>query len=242
MASIFPGPLYSLPPTCCNLVIAAFKKAIYGAILKKLIYLRIDHRELGVLLVECAVEVENIISCNVIKASWNNVGLFPFNGEKIVAHAEKNVGIIESDAGTICHAVRTAAMEVIHDFLDPPPTANPISNLSVHPTPNQLFIGEEILHLHEEKVREDEEKKQERENTRRKVEEEKREAALIREQRKTDYECRGTQHDGGRKPVWKSSGDWIWCDYCNDFGLCSKCKVPDKLVMIEHERVCGGSD
>ena len=108
---------------------------------KNLVSLRVDHRDLGVLLVECALEVENKISSGVTKASWENVGLFPFNGEKIVAHAEKNVGIIESDAGTICHAVRTAAMEVIHDFLDPPPTANPISILSVQPTPNLLFSG-----------------------------------------------------------------------------------------------------
>jgi hypothetical protein len=202
--------------------------------------LRHDHRDLGTLLVECAIEVEDKISPAVIKASWKRVGLFPFDAEKIISHANKNAGIIESDVGTIHHDVRLAAMDVINDILVPPPTANPISILKVHPTPNQLFCGEEILRLHQEKVREDEEKKREREEKKRKMEEEKRDAVLIREQKKTDHVCRGTQHDGGRKPVWKSSNDWIWCDYCDDFGLCSKCKVPDELVMTAHESVCDG--
>ncbi len=112
-------------------------------------------------------------------------------------------GIIESDVGTIHHDVRLAAMDVNNDILAPTPTANPISILRVHPTPNQLFSGEEIFRLHQEKVREDEEKKREREEKKRKMEEEKRDAVLIRKQKKTDHVCRGTQHDGGRKPAWK---------------------------------------
>ena len=224
-----------------DLVIATFKKALYEGIAVKLVSVRRDHRDLGSLLVTCAVEIENRISPKVIQASRERVGLFPFDSKKIILHAQKNVGIIENDSGTIHHDVRIAVMDVINDILTPIPSKNSISMVKVHPPANQLFSGEEILSLHKEKVREDEEKKRERENMKRKREDEKREAAEVRDKKKVDHECRGTQHEGSRKPVWKSSSDWIWCDHCDDFGLCPKCKVPDMLVMTMHEGGCSGS-
>ncbi len=196
------------------------------------------------------MEIEDRISPNKVShpsflgACWSlSRGLFPFDSEKIILHAQKNVGIIERDAGTIHHVVRIAVMDVINDILTPIPSEKSVSIVKVQPTSNQLFNGEEILSLHKEKVRDDEERKLERENMKRKREEEKREAAEVRYQKKVAHESRGTQHEGSsnRKPVWKSSSDWIWCDHCDNFGLCPKCKVPDMLVMTIHEGGCSGS-
>jgi hypothetical protein len=151
-----------------DLVIATFKKALYEGIAVKLVSVRTDHRDLGTLLVTCAVEIEDRITPEVIQASWERVGLFPFDSEKIILHAQKNVGIIENDAGTIHHDVRIAVMDVINDILTPIPSKKSASIVKVHPIANQLFNGEEILSLHKEKVREDEEKMLERANMKRK--------------------------------------------------------------------------
>jgi DNA mismatch repair ATPase MutL len=85
--------------------------------------------------------------------------------------------------------------------------------------------------------------------------EEKRQRGLKRmaeaEQRKQEYQrkreqtkrkraelsCKGIGHQL-TIPVWRGSVSWLWCSYCDQFGLCSACSKQHSALLAQHEALC----
>ena len=66
------------------------------------------------------------------------------------------------------------------------------------------------------------------------------ESAEARRVRKDDFSCRDTLHADEKIHARKSSNQLIWCEKCNKFGLCHRCKRVDSDLMASHEDSCRG--
>ncbi len=53
------------------------------------------------------------------------------------------------------------------------------------------------------------------------------------------HSCKGTTHADGEVPTWKpnikGSTRWLWCSFCNTFGICPECIDSDREMLQEHE-------
>ena len=113
------------------------------------------------------------------------------------------------------------------------------STAEVNPTRRNrgrnIFSGGEVLKMMEEEKEEKKEKAALMQETKVNKQKEKEAVQSIRETATRDYSCRGSNHDGGVRPVWKGSDKWLWCSFCEEFGIGPKCLNSDREMLTEHE-------
>ena len=138
----------------------------------------------------------------------------------------------ESKVGDMAKSL-TGSM--ISDFFGP----GEESTAEVNPTRrnrcHNIFSGDEVLKMMEEEKEDKEEKAAKKQETKVNKQKEKETVQSIRETATRDYSCRGSNHDGGVRPVWKRSDKWLWCSFCEEFGICPKCLKSDHEMLKEHE-------
>jgi hypothetical protein len=218
-----------------NLIYAAFKKSLYNKVVKLITGMRLDHRDLGTMLVEAAHEAEKSITKRVIIESWANCGLFPWNPELIrqnMNNANPTATPSESKVGDMSKSI-TGSM--IREFFGPGEESTAEVNPSRKNRGRKIFSANDLFKMIEEEKDEKVMKaaeKQEIKETRLK----KKEALhLNRTVAARDFACRGSNHVDEAAPVWKSGKSWQWCSFCDVFGLCPKCLKSDRELMQEHE-------
>ena len=113
------------------------------------------------------------------------------------------------------------------------------STAEVNPTRrnrgHNIFSGDEVLEMMEEEKEVKKEKAAKKQETKDNKQKEKEAVQLNRVTATRDYSCRGSNHDGGVRPVWKGSDKWLWCSFCEEFGICTKCLTSDREMLKEHE-------
>ena len=87
----------------------------------------------------------------------------------------------------------------------------------------------------EEEREEKSKKATEKQETKDNKQKEKEAVQLNRATATRDYSCRGSNHDEGVRPVWKGGSKWLWCSFCEEFGICPKCLKSDSEMLKEHE-------
>jgi len=220
-----------------NKLFTLFKKLLYSKLQVQLLTLRPDIRDLGAILVGIAQDLEDCLTTELIRASWRDTGMHPWNPEKILEHAQVNAGrrleAAENDtkAAESARAITESIMK--RDLGD-----NKKKRVRI-PGPKQLlFSAELILELQE---KEDELHVQEakaKEEKQAKKRQAKEDAVSAREEARKNHVCRGTGHKNESRPVWKGSAAWMWCETCDSYGLCPKCKRADASALEEHEENC----
>ena len=201
---------------------------------------RPDFRDLGTTLVECSLEILDKVTNHVIVASWRRVGLVPWNEEIILRHARESSSMVPTEAPTSHQLVVASIQPLIEGLIDPTHGAAKTTRVKIVPTINTIFSGEEVLDLSEINKKKVIEKKETKLRIATDKENAKVESAEARRVRNNDFSCRGTLHADEKIPVWISSNQWIWCEKCNKFGLCPKCKTINSDLMASHEHSCRG--
>lgn len=214
-----------------------FKKLLYSKLGEKLVTIGHNQKELGALLVGIAQDCENMLTPTVIKASWRDTGIYPWDSRLILERAKKNSGSSSSSEPNDTPAIRLAreaTMSIIKKSFE----EDPKKKVKVRAEKAKLFSGEEILQLQEEtenlaKAREEIKKHIKEQKKMQKEAEQKR-----RDEEREKLSCRGTLHSDQTPPSWKGSKAWKWCETCESFGLCGKCTKVCYNLMLGHEEVC----
>ena len=104
-----------------------------------------------------------------------------------------------------------------------------------------IFTGEDLLRL--KKTQQEERAARKEAQEERKASREARSKAKQVEKERREREnswkvCQGSGHTAGKKPKWTTKKKWVWCQYCNRFGICDACANADDAAMAEHELNC----
>jgi hypothetical protein len=216
-----------------NVLFTLFKKLLYSKLQVQLLTLRPDIRDLGGILVGIAQDLEDCLTPELIRASWRNTGMNPWDPDKIRQHAQINAGRRQENAANDTQVAATAR-QITQSIIQRDLGDNKKKRIRVQGPKQKLFSGEEILRLQdkEEELRLEEVKV--KEEKRAKKRQAKEDAASAREA----HVCRGSSHKNEPAPVWKGSGAWLWCETCDSYGVCPKCKRADASALEEHEENC----
>jgi len=152
----------------------------------------------------------------------------------MLENSQKNVGSLDKLKGNdtnVAAQARKMTTDTINDSLG----ATNSKKLT-------LFSGEQMV---EEVVKTKKLEKEEKEAKKRdKLEKEELQevAKKARMERKENHICRGPYHDGTQAPCWNGSKQWVWCESCDNYGMCPKCIRPGAEYLKEHEDECRGKN
>jgi hypothetical protein len=188
-------------------------------------------------LVQAAQEGRTKITPEIVRASYEHVGIYPFNKEKILANAKSNIGELpaddENELSRYDWLVKLVS-ETIKESLD----LKGYQELTVSPEPGKLFDGEALLH-HSQSVRQKKEEEKRLRGEKKAINKaEKESKKRARDEAAQKFVCRGDHTLSKKIPVWKRGGMWIWCSTCDEFGLCPKCVKKCAEELLEHEMEC----
>jgi hypothetical protein len=218
-----------------NLVYATFKKMVYKHVVKLITGMRLNHRDLGTMLVEAAHEAETSITKGVIIESWKNCGLFPWSPELIRVNMGNTNPTAAPSEIKVGDMAKSLTGSMLSDFFGPGEESIAEVNPTRRNRGRNIFSGGEVLKMIQEEEDEKKEKAALMQETKVNKQKEKEAVQSIRETATRDYSCRGSNHDGGVRPVWKGSDKWLWCSFCEEFGICPKCLKSDREMLTEHE-------
>jgi hypothetical protein len=236
---LFPPNVTHFLQPCDDKVFAVFKRKMHMLIQERTAILTPTNKDLGSILIGIAQEVDPSIGPDIIKASFRDTGVWPFDGRKIVDNAKKNLGVAiskEKKAFDTEVVARRMSMDVISEQLG----KKKHKKARLKPEKKKLYSSGE-LHAQTERFKQEEKEVAAAKRKARETKEQAKEAAkkARRDQRK-QLTCRGRQHDGDIAPVWYSSNKWLWCEGCLTYGHCPKCDKKDAEWMREHEQACKG--
>lgn len=220
-----------------DLIFAQFKKVLVTHLQKMLVAVTAKERALGTILLQAAQEARKAITPEVVRAAFKRVGICPFDKEVILKAAYHNIGeemYPPSDEEEDYEWLVTLVKSTIRESLG----TEEYSTVLVAPKAAQLYDGEEILRLGEESAQMKKEQAEAKKEAQEKKKQEILDKKRKREEQHENFQCRGDHDDQGKVPVWKDSGAWIWCEYCDEFGLCPRCKNKCKKQMEAHEADC----
>ena len=218
-----------------NLIYAAFKKMLYTHVVKLITGMRLDHRDLGTMLVEAAHEAESSITKAVIIKSWANCGLFPWNPELIRVNMNNTNSTATPSESKVGDMAKSLTGSMISDFFGPGEESTAEVNPTRRNSGHNIFSGGEVLKMMEEEKEEKKEKAAKKQETKDNKQKEKEAVQLNRVTTTNDHSCRGSNHEEGVRPVWKGSSNWLWCSSCEKFGICPRCLKSDREMLKEHE-------
>ena len=136
--------------------------------------------------------------------------------------------IIESAASKVS---RIFTMGLIEGNIEPRHRASH----RVHPKLDRMYSSDDILELEEKTLEDDRIKNMAKLIDKERKNLEKEDIKRRKEEAAGMFCCRGTKHEHGKNPVWRNAGNWLWCEYCNSFGLCPVCIGTCKNIMNQHE-------
>lgn len=100
-----------------------------------------------------------------------------------------------------------------------------------------MYDGETLLELSKQKVKEKEAKQLARDEAHQQREEAKQQKKRLRDEAALNHVCRG-DHATSVAPIWRDSPTWLWCEYCEEFGLCTRCSKKYRWMLTDHEDMC----
>ena len=189
----------------------------------------------------------------LIKKSFEDTGLYPYNRRKIFENANRNIGAskttspLESDAVALCEDI------VRRIVANSKPTHLEEDNLSVKVHVNKVYDGYELhtvqMRLNEQKERDEKEKQAnkiekeaEKERKRLQKEEHCRQVEENRKKRRMDSEKKAVRGScqSCHKRRTKKSVNWRECTHCLCFSVCGECngKSQNDIDMAQHEAKC----
>jgi DDE superfamily endonuclease len=224
-----------------NLLFTVFKKGLYQRLQAALLGVRVNHTDLGAILVAIAQDLEVKLTSSLISASWRNTGLHPWDPKKILTNAETNAGVRSTEAvadSPIGEIARTITQSMLREALGDTTK----KKVRIQGPKQKLFSGEEILEaveMEEKRKAEEQEAKDAKREAKKKARED---AAVGRQTREEKFACRGSGHVGQAVPKWRSGNAWLWCSTCDCYGLCPKCRSRDAAALKQHEDNCKGKN
>lgn len=235
------------PPHCTHflqpsddVLFTNFKKSLRRMAATTLHVLREDDKDLGSRLIGIAQSILGTLSPEIIKRSWANTGMFPFEKEKIKERALKNIGnsadgqIKMKDDSRAAAVARQASQDVIDRvFNNSAPKRTRVRAIT-----GLLFSGEEIIQQRAQLAEEAAEKEAEKLRKKEEAAAAKIAKAADRAEKINKFSCKGTCHEGKKPPVWNKGAAWSWCERCKMFGLCTRCKGKDKALIEDHAMLC----
>eukprot|EP00727_Mastigamoeba_balamuthi_P002352 m51a1_g12113 hypothetical protein (598) ;mRNA; r:1434-3227 len=246
--------MFFLPPQVTHFMnplddayFAVLKRVSSSLVSKNSASIAMSKHSLAQEVISAAQRARGRLTDAVIRSSFANVGLYPFNKELILAKAKLNLGALPDDPTTSkspFDRVTEALVQRIDDTL----TAQRATTVRIKRKSiihKQLYSGEQLL----KRITEVKAAKAAKAAAKLAAREE---AAVKRARhadavkaRKHDLEvrtCKG-EHPGEKQhPRWQSSNKWGWCTTCWKYGLCPSCIFEHHGLLLEHEDSCGQSD
>ena len=202
--------------------------------------------------------IERSLTPAAIKASFNNVGLYPWNPAKVREIAEKyypNDSVTSLELGTTSQEILSAVIATT-----PTTPRATVTPYQIHrDNMTKLFTLDDIVEenrRYEEEKRQLEEQKEERKRIRAQNAEKRRQEEIERKNRaemaRREREQRREQQQGEQQRIsaertccfcrkrWRGGSAWLWCDNCNTYLICPACrKDPHKWsTFAQHDREC----
>lgn len=181
---------------------------------------------------EAQIAAHQAFTGNVIRSGFASTGVWPFDPKKIRELAErhnqtKNIDIIKE---TTIDLVRTILLQAKDDQ----------SNLNSLVVKGKALVKKNFPfdvcdHLNSSHAIAEEKKQQAADKATRKRnkieirENNKRQKLQEKEQRIEKNTCKLCGH------LWRTAPDWVGCDFCDSFWLCSKCSKSSMALIDAHE-------
>jgi hypothetical protein len=235
------------PPHCTHflqpsddVLFTNFKKQLRYMAATSLHLLRPDARDLGMRLLADAQKILGTLSKSIILRSWRNTAMHPFVPAKILERALLNVGDrpagqAESDRDS---QVSANARNVSQGVIDRGTSSSDPKRVRVRVKKGLLLNADQIREMRDELEAEEAEKEAEKLRKKEEAEAEKAAKAAAKIDRLAKWGCKGSLHGAGKQPVWDEKAQWVWCERCDLFGLCTRCKGKDRALMAAHEAAC----
>jgi hypothetical protein len=240
-----------------NLMFTNFKKIFYKEVREWMSNSTLHHKKLITALIAVAPLAEiKAFTLTVIKASFLNTGIYPWNPKLILEHAALNNSEMKQPLKNSTPSVEDEARKITMMVLDETIPEKTVKQVKAKVIRSQIYTSQDLIDNHdkrqlearkvqEEKVqkkRERDEKKQQKQEEKTKRKEEKEKKRLERIEKKAEEE----KEKAHKKlvntckvcaAIWKGSKKWMGCDWCQEWWLCNKCfKTTDE--MAEHEKLC----
>lgn len=227
-----------------DVMFATFKRKLQETHSESLTFLTSDDKDLGKHLLGLAQDLEVVITPEVIKASWRNTGMYPFDKELIVKNAKANVADVatEMDTETTTQALLSDAVSLVTETIQQNLPGRKRKHIRAKTLEHRLYLGSEILEVSEKERAEKERAAEERKKKKEEKDEAKGRKKREWEERYGANFCRGRHHSKNGPPEWKGDEEWMWCESCETFGMCKKCMEKHENIMIKHENSCGVSE
>lgn len=216
-----------------DLIFARFKNAINRGLEEKLLCVTAFKRYLGLELFKIAQDMEDMITPAIIRASFRNVGLYPWNKEVIIKNAADNIGledVVANPSDDVISKVRTVVLDVLDTVSD----TEKFDRLTIRPDLNIVYDSRSIKNKFLEKSEMAEKLKIYKAKS-------KREKKAFQEAYEEHYFCRGDHYDDGVIPIFpktKNKFGWFTCERCQNFALCYACREESCWMVSDHIGWC----
>jgi rubrerythrin len=240
-----------------NVMFTNFKKVFYKEVADWMSKSVLHHKKLITALIAVAPVAElKAFTPTVIKSSFSNTGIYPWNSKLILQHATLNnveeKESVKNSTLSVADEARKAAMLVLEETMP----EKKVKQLKVRVTKNQLYTSQDLIDWDEkrqlevkqvqeekeQKKRKRDEKKQQREEQQTLKREEREEKRLKRIEKKVEV-LKKKEHKKVVNTcrvcavVWKGSKKWMGCEWCQEWWLCQDC-FRTTNEMVEHEKLC----
>ena len=176
----------------------------------------------------------------IIAAGFDHTGIYPFDKEKILDAARRNLGQPSTPSAAELTRFESATLffsERIEEILRGQGENEGIE-VVVQAEPGEMFDGEQILKRSQQTKRKLEFARQERQEKKTKRVAKKEYLDKLKDFKREHHTCRGDHGNDARPPIWRGGGAWLWCERCDAYGLCHKCKASCAEWLREHELSC----
>lgn len=228
------GSTHFLQP-CDNLIFLSMKRHLKKQLGKELISTGSNSRSIGSRIVDMVIEAENNITSNIIKKSWENVGIIPFNELKIKSNLDKNIGIVNEDNES---QISLTYKKMMTDNL------TNLLNLDYHEVvhPNdatdELLDFEDILKYKIEKIKNKNLSNSNKNNGKMKHNKKKNLSKSMIKRNIQNFVCSSIHHNKLKWPKINNITSWEHCSKCNSYAFCSYCYADQIEEFIQHEEIC----
>ena len=234
----FPKNCSHLLQPCDDKVFAVFKRKLQLEYSNSLVTLNASERDAGALLAGLAQDIANSITPDVIKSSFRETGLFPWDPVLIESRAHNLIKSQDSNDSELVKKCTKYVKDAMKQFEVPKST----KRIRVEVSGSGLFDAREMLQIVEKNESDKKAAARAREIKKEEISKKKK-AMEVRKMAKTALQCKGEHGNSTLK--WKetlpSADDWQWC-VCDMFGLCPECFVLHKDIMDVHEANCPFND
>lgn len=230
----FPANCSHFLQPCDDVIFALFKKTLIHRYYARIFTLEHDDKQVGQLLVEIALQIKDCITPDVVKASFRNTGIVPFQRDIIISRMKNMVETDETHLDRWTKLALQVHTKMLAQLYPEPKKKRG----SIVPTEARLYDSWELLQevqkLADQKLNEKLAKIQARE--------ERSAQKALKEIAKQALTCKGVHPPPAKAPKWSEKARkghlWRWCEHCDGFGMCPDCSESHSTIMTEHENEC----